>query len=173
MAALAGRAQNGDKQAYGEFLSQLYPLVRSILKRKLAGLVDYEDLTQECLIGIHKNLPSYHPSRPLKPWISAIIRYKVIDYFRATSKKIEVTGLQVDTNVPEEASGLDVRAWLLRLPDGLRRIVEWTQLEGMEYAEVATREGISEVALRKRISRAYEELRKIAAKEMEIDLAAK
>ena len=167
------KAQKGDKGAYGEFLSLLYPLIRSILKRRLAGLVDYEDLTQECLLGIHRNLASYHPSKPLKPWISAIIRYKTADHFRAMAKKISVTEMLPETNKVDEPSKGEVWEWLRQLPEPLRRAVELTQVEGLPYKEAAQREGVSEVALRKRISRAYVELRRIAAKEMEITLGPK
>lgn len=171
-------AQLGDKVAYSEFLNLLYPHIRTILRRRLNGLVDFEDLTQECLIGIHKNLASYHPSRPLKPWISAIIRYKVADYFRALAKKIEVTDILFDPNSTYENSknedqAHEVREWLGRLPSSLRRAVELTQLEGVSYSEAAIREGISEVALRKRVSRAYIELRQIVAKAMEVDFGSK
>jgi len=170
-------AQSGDKAAYAEFLNLLYPYISSILRRKLGSIVDHEDLTQECLMGIHKNLASYHPSKPLKPWISAIIRYKVADHFKLLSKRKEQSLIDEDGNVtrgaensnePMGAVGHEVIEMLSLLPDKLRLALEMTQLDGDSYEEAAKKSGVSEVAIRKRVSRAYKELRRLVSQEMEI-----
>ena len=178
LGALAGKAQQGDAQAYADLLRQLYPFVRRVIRFRLGAVVAADDVTQECLLGIHKSLQTYHPSRPLKAWVNAIVRYKVADHFRALSRKSEqmlienIHGVTNDipaTNSEDEGHGeaVDVEALLNTLPAPLRRAVTLTKLQGVAGAEAAAREGISETALRKRVSRAYKRLAKAARREME------
>ena len=128
-------------------------------------------------MGIHKSLATYHPSQPVKPWVSAIIRYKLADHFRRLSKRKEqlVENEQLDvtmddsgTNTYEEANTRDAAEILGRLPENLRRAIELTHIKGLSYNEAASKEGVSEVALRKRISRGFSQIRKIVAKDTEI-----
>jgi RNA polymerase sigma-70 factor, ECF subfamily len=121
-------------------------------------------------------LASYHPSQPIKPWISAIIRYKVADYFRQLSRKkeqyfkysdIDVTNIADETNKYEESSN-DILEILNGLTVKYRRAIELTHISGLSYLEAAKKEKISEVALRKRISRGFSQIRKIVSKDMEI-----
>ncbi|MCB0377874.1 MAG: RNA polymerase sigma factor [Bdellovibrionales bacterium] len=172
---MIAKAQGGDQQAYAELLELLYPYIQSVVRSKLGGMADSEDLTQECLIGIHKNLSTFQKDRPLKPWISAIIRYKAADYFRTRSKRNEqslddlVTNEELSTNSSTEPSAQDVRTLLQALPDKLERALVLTQLEGLSYEEAAKKEGITEPALRKRISRGYLELRKVVKHRFDIE----
>lgn len=133
---------------------------------------------QECLMGIHRNLASYQPDQPIKPWISAIIRYKLADHFRKVSRQkeqllgdelLDVTNEANDTNKSEENhSGSEVQEVLNKLPENLRRAITLTHIDGLSYSEAAAKEGVSEVALRKRISRGFSKIRTVVAKEMEI-----
>ena len=174
---LASLAQTGDQMAYRLFLQKLTPYIRGAMRKKLGTIVDQEDITQECLLAIHKNLASYHPSQPVKPWVSAIIRYKLADHFRRLSRKKEQLSITADLDVTEapnptndydEASEKDAAEILGRLPQKLRSAIELTHINGLSYSEAAEKEGVTEVALRKRISRGFSKIRAVVAKEMEI-----
>lgn len=116
---------------------------------------------------MHKSLASYHPSRNIKPWINAIIRYKTVDYLRACarSKEIPVPGEVLDVTIPDAETNIDagegasdrvmVRVLVLRLPAALRQALVLTKFQGLSTEEAARSEGISPPALRKRVSRAY------------------
>lgn len=147
-----------------------YPIIQSLVIKRLGRLVDVDDVTQECILGIHKNLATYHPAKPIMPWISAIIRYKVADHFRRLSQRKEqaltdeVTNLRAETKVSIGESTPDVVELLGSLPEKLKRALWLTQVEGLSYQKAAENQGISEVALRKRISRAYDEIRRKISK---------
>ncbi len=150
---LAILSQKGDKDAYRSFLKKI--------------------------MGIHKNLASYHPSQPIKPWISAIIRYKLADHFRRLAKRkeqflgddmLDVTMQAEDTNNPVSATQREASEVLNALPEKLRRALEMTHIEGLTYSEAAEKEGISEVALRKRISRAFNKVKTEVSKSTEISI---
>ena len=157
-------AQKGDAVAYESFLNLVYPYVRGIVRSRVGNWLDIDDITQECLLGMHKSLATYHPSKSVKPWLHAIVRYKLIDYFRAHARQREVvtspeiierTGREEDEVGSEESSEVDVYRLLEKLPEPLRRAVMLTRLDGLSTEEAAKKEGIRPAALRKRVSRAY------------------
>lgn len=179
LSVLAARAQAGDTAAYDTLLRGLYPFVEAMIRSRLGSVVDVDDVVQECLLGVHKSLPTYLPGRSIRPWLMAIIRYKVADHFRFLARKKEqplvenldgVTNVGPATNSPDETRSdetVDVNMLINALSEPLRRAVVLTKVEGMSSAEAARREGISDAALRKRVSRAYTELAKAARRELE------
>lgn len=175
---LAILSQQGDQVAYTRFLRQITPYIQSAVRSKLGGLVEADDICQDCLMGIHRNLASYQPDQPIKPWIAAIIRYKLADHFRKLAKRREepLTDDSFVTNEPEvtnnqgEGSVTEITQILAGLPVKLKRALELTHIQGLSYQEAASKEGISEVALRKRISRAFLKVKKHVEKKVEINL---
>jgi RNA polymerase sigma-70 factor, ECF subfamily len=171
LSELAREAQAGEAAAYEAFLGLLYRYARNVIRARIGAGVDAEDVSQECLLGVHKSLATYHPSRPIKPWMDAIIRYKLADYFRACGRRREVmlkeeeaaavTDGSAGANTEAEgefSSPVDIRSLVNRLPAPLCRAVQLTRLDGLSCTEAAANEGISEPALRKRVSRAYRKL---------------
>ncbi len=165
---LVRQAQQGDKQAYHRFLEEVYPFIQQQVRSKMGGvLFSVDDVTQECLIGIHRSLASWHPSKALHPWLMAIIRNKIADYFRKNMKIIKneqsvepdlVTYQADETNIMIEQSNNDserLGAIMEALPDDQKRAIILTKLDGMSYKAAAKEEAITEATLRKRISRGY------------------
>ncbi len=127
-------------------------------------------------MGIHKNLASYQPDQPIKPWVSAIIRYKLADHFRKLAKNkeqligdsvLEVTNEVSEPNKERATSKREASEVLSALPETLRRALEITHIEGLSYSEAAKKEGITEATLRKRISRAFAKVRNKVAQDRE------
>ncbi len=174
---LLQRAQRGDKAAYGTFLSEVCPLIKQKIQLTLGDLLDSDDIAQECLIGIHRSLATYDPSKPLKPWILGVTRHKIADYFRVLARRGEtelretdfpVTNQESSTNPETEGPQRDaLRSALQHLPQDQRRALELTKISGLSCREASLKEGIKEAAFRKRISRAYETLRKRVEKDLE------
>jgi len=181
LGTLATKAQAGDRSAYEILLDHLYTYVRRVLAARLGSFADLDDLTQECLLGMHKSLSSYHPSRSIRPWVQAIIRYKVADYFRALSRRKEsaLTEDMMDlVQHPLDAGGsandgllekMDIREMLNALPAPLSRAVVLTKFDGLSCEEAARREAVSEPALRKRLSRAYRRLADAIGRKLEAE----
>ncbi len=177
MGTLAHRAQGGDGAAYEELLGQLYTHVRMVLVARLGYASELDDLTQTCVLAMHKSLPTYHPSRRFRPWVQAIIRYKLADHFRAQARRREfaqteeVLELENQTNLGNEGSNLsdevNVYALLTQLPPDWAQAVRLTKLEGLSCDEAARQSGVSTAALRKRVSRAYRKLADLIEKELE------
>ena len=85
-------ANRGDARAYGEFLREVTPLVRGIARARGGGLgADViEDIVQETLLAIHQKRHTWREDMAVRPWLYAIVRYKVVDAFRARGRRVEL-----------------------------------------------------------------------------------
>jgi len=174
---LLRKAQRGDQEAYGEFLKELYPLIKYKVRQRLGDLIDCDDITQECLIGIHKSLETYDPDKDLKPWILGILRHKMTDFFRQWGRRSEVDVEKIDfpvtfsdaaTNTEaEEGSRDQVMSLVNKLPEPQKRALILTKVSGLSCKKASLEEGISEAAFRKRVSRAYKLLRDVCRVDVE------
>ena len=169
------KAQRGDKEAYAQFLKELYPLVKRRVQQKLGDLVDCDDITQECLIGIHHSIETYDPDKSLKPWVLGVIKHKLADFFRQWGRRNEADLEKRDMPVtnPEHATNTkqEGRVWSLihQLPEPQQRALTLTLVSGLSTRKASLEEGISEAAFRKRVSRAYKQLRDVLSEELEND----
>ena len=68
---LAKKSQQGDQQSYAQLLEEIYPAVKGFLISKVGPGQKHEDMTQECLMAVHRALHTYDPKRRFKPWLFA------------------------------------------------------------------------------------------------------
>lgn len=175
LGVLAAKAQQGDDATYETLLLELYHYVEIVLRGRLGMVPELEDLVQTCLLAMHRSLPTYHPSRSLRPWVNAVIRYKLADYFRAQARRREFPQTDVVLDLANagysDSQGLadqvNVHDLLKQIPSDWAAAVRLTKFDGMSCEEAAGKEGISAAALRKRVSRAYKRLAVMIEKELE------
>lgn len=158
----------GDATAHRLLLGALAGYLRGYYRGKLvrAGrkAEETEDLVQEALMAVHTQRHTYDPGEPLTPWIYAIARYKLIDYLRRTRASmadvpIEDAGeiIARDDHVAAE-SALDLTKLLARLPERMRRAIQYVKLDGLSVAEAAARCGVSESAIKINVHRGMKAL---------------
>src|SRR5262245_31466844 len=163
IAGLAGQAS-----AHRALLDRLSRYLRAYFKGRLAragrSAGEAEDLVQEALLAIHVRRHTYDPAEPFTPWAYAITRYKLIDYLRRTHASsddvpIEEAGalLAKDDHTGAE-SARDLSQLLSRLPDKMRRAIEFVKIEGMSVAEAVRRCGASESAIKINVHRGLKTL---------------
>ncbi len=86
--ALFIRGLNGDAVAYRAFLDDLTGHLRGFLRKRIYYLQDdIEDVVQEILLAVHNSRHTYRPDEPLTAWVHGIARYKLMDFFRARSRR--------------------------------------------------------------------------------------
>ena len=91
LARLMRSAIAGEERAYAEFLRQTACLVRIFARRKIMqGGIDPEDIVQETLLAIHMKRHTWRDDAPIKPWVYAIARYKLVDAFRHRGRRLEI-----------------------------------------------------------------------------------
>ncbi len=153
LAGMLRAALAGDERAYAAFLSRVATLVRGATRRNAGSGVDPEDIVQETLLAIHLKRHTWRSDHPVRPWVFAIARYKLIDAFRRRGRRLEVdiADYADDLAEPEAeqtASPREVERALAVLPAGQRRVVSAISIEGLSIAQAAERFGMNDVAVR-------------------------
>ncbi|MCA9002681.1 MAG: RNA polymerase sigma factor [Planctomycetes bacterium] len=173
--ALRDREPGAMEAFFEAFFDPLYQYVW----RMVGHVQQAEDLTQDVFMQIHRALDRYDPARALKPWVYTIATNRVRDHWRsrAAHQGSREEALEDDSgrdrfgdDRPGPARELDgkemgsaVRAAVESLPESLRTTFVLRFHEGLGFAEIAELVDRNEAAVRKRYSRAMEELRRSLA----------
>jgi len=160
---LMGRSFGGDRRAHEELLRLLAPMLRSYFGRRVrVATEEVDDLVQEALIAIHTRRATYDLSRPLLPWVYAIAKYKLIDYFRRTgAAPLRQELHETDAIVEFEgacAARMDISAMLKSLPEKQRLAIEATRIKGDTISDVAAVHGWSESDIKVSVHRGLKTL---------------
>lgn len=160
-------AIGGDEQAYRRFLVDVTPYLRALAARRCAQYgvpsVETEDVLQEVLIAIHLKRGTWDTQRPLGPWLSIIVRNKLIDILRRRGKRVDVPIEDVlETLAADEAPSsmdtMDAERLIVRLRPPQDDIVRSISLNGASIRETAARLKMTEVAVRVALHRALKTL---------------
>jgi RNA polymerase sigma-70 factor (ECF subfamily) len=155
-------ANRGDAAAYRRLLQAITPLLRKVVRARGSGLglEGCEDVLQEVLLAIHRKRHTWQEDAPLRPWLYAIARHKVVDAFRARGTVVALSiddfaeGLAADTG-PDPTEGRDMDKVLSRLEPRAAEIVRAFGLNGETAAEIGARLDMSEGAVRVALHRAF------------------
>ncbi|MBO3759418.1 sigma-70 family RNA polymerase sigma factor [Ciceribacter sp. L1K23] len=159
-------ALDGDAASYDRFLRAVTPHLRAMARRRCdqfgASAGEAEDIVQEVLIAVHLKRGTWDPERPIGPWLSTIVRNKLIDALRRRGRRVDVPLEDVVATLEAEdanvADRLDAESVLSRLKEPQRDIVRSISLEGAGVKETAERLKMSEVAVRVTLHRALKAL---------------
>jgi RNA polymerase sigma-70 factor (ECF subfamily) len=120
-------------------------------------------VVQEVLLAVHLKRGTWDPARPIGPWLSTIVRNKLIDTLRRRGRHVSVPIEDVIgmLEAEEQADAMDRRdaeTLLERLKDPQRDIVRSISLQGAGVRETAERLNMSEGAVRVALHRALKAL---------------
>jgi RNA polymerase sigma-70 factor (ECF subfamily) len=158
-------------QFYEAYFDRLYGYVRRLLGEEHLA----EDVTQDIFMHIYKSLNGYDPSRDLRPWVFTIATNKVRDFwrsrrFRDTRRETQIDeeesgsyGVSAERGPVEQLEGEELSQTVARaveaLPEGMRTTLTLRYFEGLSFEAIGEIIGRNEAAVRKRYSRAMDELR--------------
>jgi RNA polymerase sigma-70 factor (ECF subfamily) len=167
-------ANRGDERAYGAFLRAVTPLIRGIARARAAGLGSdvIEDIVQETLLAIHRKRHTWREDMALRPWLYAIVRYKVVDAFRARGRRVQVPIEDFADVLPAEAGPdpterSDAERVIGHLDPRSARILRSIGLEGASISETSAELGMTEVAVRVALHRGLKRLASLRARLVE------
>jgi RNA polymerase sigma-70 factor, ECF subfamily len=165
---LATRAQRGDREAFRELYRELFPLVSRYIGRRVIVKSDAEDLISTTFERMLAGLSGLDPKRVVA-FALGIARNAVIDHFRLRrpAAPLEAAAAVPATGDPlgqlSAREGLHaLSAAFAHLTDDERELVSLRFGDGLRHAEIAALLGLSEPAVRQRLSRAVRELRATA-----------
>ncbi|MDT8853635.1 sigma-70 family RNA polymerase sigma factor [Paracoccaceae bacterium Fryx2] len=167
-------ANRGDTVAYRRLLTTIAPVLRKVVRARGAALgpEGCEDVLQDVLLAIHSKRHTWQEDAPLRPWLYAIARHKVVDAFRARGRHVELSiddfaeGLPA-VEGPDPMDGRDMDKVLSKLEPRAAEIVRAFGLNGETTAETAARLDMSEGAVRVALHRALKSIARLRERMIE------
>jgi RNA polymerase sigma-70 factor (ECF subfamily) len=149
-------AHRGDMRLYERLLRELASVIAAYVRSRFGTLFYTEDCVQECLIAIHNARHTYDPQRPFRPWLFAIVRNKTVDLLRRshTSNRVRDGAGDPHAVAPDPPAEIEAGEILAGLKPEFRSALTLTKIIGYSINEAAERSGISETAMKSRVSRA-------------------
>lgn len=169
-ARLARRAAAGDRAAFLELYRALYPPVARFVARRVAARADAEDVVARTFHRLLEALPALDGARgTVLGYALTTARHAAADLARSRGP----AGGAGDADLADPADGAPdplarleaderLRALarvLAGLPEATRQLIELRFGDGLKHAEIAALQGVSEAAVKQRVSRALRELR--------------
>lgn len=158
---------------------------RQAIYRYIRGIVrdaaEAEDLTQETLLRAYSKLPSLEDPAKLVPWLYRIATNLCHDRFRQTAYRHRPQSLdagldegddpspasagadagpRLDQLMEQKEMGDCVRGYLAELSDSYRAVILLHDVQGLTNPEIAAMLGVSLGAVKIRLHRARERLRR-------------
>ena len=159
-------------EIYDRYSSRIYNFAYRFLKNSESA----EDATQEVFVKMLKHANQFHGDAKLSTWLFSITANWCRDYLRkADNKAKDSEDVLVTLPAPSEFSPdrtLEQRENQLRIQKALtaltpeqREAILLSRYQGLSYAEIAQISGCSEGAVKTRVFRAMETLKKALAGE--------
>ncbi|MEO6298337.1 MAG: sigma-70 family RNA polymerase sigma factor [Paracoccaceae bacterium] len=152
LGTLLRAANAGDGRSYARFLHAVTPIVRGIVRARGRSLPpdQHEDIVQDVLLGLHLKRHTWDSAQPVRPWIYAITRHKVIDAFRKRG-----AGIQLPIEDFSEILAADPEADPLAARDDRRevdRLIAQLDPRSAEVIRALTLRDESQVAVGERLN---------------------
>jgi RNA polymerase sigma-70 factor, ECF subfamily len=134
--ALVQRAQDGDRDAFGELYRIHLPAVARLVRFRL-GAPD-EDAVAEVFLRAWRGIGGYRDQGvPFAAWLHGIARHISVDEFRKRGRVEPVEHVPDRGEDPMTAELMTLHGAIERLPTEQRQVIELKYLVGMSNDEVA------------------------------------
>lgn len=145
-AQLVARAQNGDRNAYGDLVRSHHRGVIQVIYRMCGDAELAQDAAQEAFLRAWTHLPSFRPGTNLHSWLYRIAMNAALDVLRRESK---ISHADFETLVvPDPQAGPEsellqkertqaVQAAILGLSEASRSVLVLREYGGLSYQEIA------------------------------------
>ena len=170
---LLARANDGDGAAFARFLLAVTPTLRAVIRRRGEALPadQHEDILQEVLLAIHLKRQTWRRDAPVRPWLYALARYKVVDAFRRRGARVTLPIEDFADVLPEEhaaqpLSARDADVMLGLIATRSASLVRAVALDGKSAEEAGETVGLSAAATRVALHRAMKRLSDAAERMM-------
>ena len=162
---LLRRANQGDGAAFLRFLTEVTPPLRALIRARGQGLPpdQHEDILQEVLLAVHLKRGTWDGISPVRPWLHAVARHKVVDAFRRRGRRLHlpIEDLQAMIEAdpgPDPLAARDADRMLGMIDDWAAALVRAVRLEGKTTEEAAAGLGVTTGAARVALHRAMKRL---------------
>ncbi len=146
---------------------ELAAAVHSFISGRVRDRTDVDDIAQEALLRLYRNVHTLRDAGALEGWAFQIARNAIADHYRAPHRRATpvapayVADLMPASEEPEDSGELAecVAGLLHRVPEGYRRALELTDVRGMTQDRAAAELGLSTSGMKSRVQRGRRILR--------------
>jgi len=168
------RVLKGDRQAYALLVDEYKNPIYNLAYRMTNNLHDAEDLAQETFIRAYQNLSRYDQNRIFFTWLYTIGINLIRNHLKKNDRRSEpLTDAHIasasrarekqttEENIPAEEKMLQLEKSLQKLPVDLREAIVLKYYQGLTFEEVSVITGDSQSAVKMRVYRGLEKLKKM------------
>lgn len=159
------RYQLADAVAAGALVDSLSSPLYRFFCRHSRTTSDAADMLQEMWLRIHRVRHTYRPGSPLLPWVYAIANRVRIDAYRKLRRRSHEVLVEAYPDRPKQPSAevaREIDELLSCLPEAQRSVLTMVKVHGLTIEEAASATRSTAGAVKQKVHRAYERLRKIA-----------
>jgi RNA polymerase sigma-70 factor (ECF subfamily) len=163
---LMRRYQKGDTTAVTALVECLNPQLYRFFASLTNSNADAEDMLQEAWLRIHRIRHTYRGAEPVLPWLYAIARsVQVEDHRRRRWLTLREAGVGIfpPFSVREDTGTTAFEELVGRLPQDQREVLTMLKISGLSPEQVARATSSTAWAVKRRLLRAYERLRRLLA----------
>ena len=160
-AALANRARDGDRAAFGSLYERYRRTIHGILLAQVSH-TDAEDLMQSVFVKAMQRLPDLRNAEAFGGWLVAIARHVAVDHHRSRKNLVEIDEAKAarardnSTHTSDSECALEA---IRRLPEAYRETLMLRLVEGMTGPEIAARTNLTHDSVRVNLCRGMKLLR--------------
>jgi RNA polymerase sigma-70 factor (ECF subfamily) len=159
---IAGRAIDGDVDAFAVLVRRYTPMMRAYALRMLNASADVDDVVQESFVTAWQRLPELEEPAKVKSWLMRIVSRKAVDRVRARRAHADIDEVEhaapphsTPPRVAEAKAEVEALAAALReLPDEQRECWVLREIGGCSYDEIAEQLGVPVTTVRGLLARA-------------------
>lgn len=181
---LVKKSISGDVDAFEELIKDYKKMAYNIALRVLRNKEDAEDISQEALIKVFKNISSFNMKSSFKVWMYRIVMNTCLDFKRkkniitySIDKPLESNESEITQDIPDDTYNPDIviqnklESQMLydsidSLDDDFRAVVVLRDIQGLSYKDIASILSCNEGTVKSRLNRARKKLREIITKKL-------
>lgn len=144
--------------------------LRKFITRRVPNRADAEDVLQDALVKIHRNIDRLAIEGNIYAWVYRVTRNSIVDHYRKRQPDVSLDSSEgLPKDFAQDVLTRDVlgeiadclRPMIARLPAKYREALVLADLEGVTQAEVAARLSLSVSGAKSRVQRAREQLKNV------------
>ena len=163
---LIASAQKGNASAVEQLLEHYYDYIFSICRKVTGNVDDANEATQETLIKVVRNIPSFKSTAKFSTWVYRIATNAALDEIRKKNRR-PTSEFNEDTVIPQTTKNLedslidniDIDNALQNLPEEFRIVLVLRDQLGTSYEEISEILGVASGTVKSRIARARQKMK--------------
>lgn len=149
---------------FEDIYTENYKYVLNVVSRFSNSYQEAEDLTQDVFVLAWRHFDGFRGESAVRTWLHQIARNHCINHMTKKGRRIQADNVDDEIVVPQyenpatiyekDEEAEKIVTTLNEMPEAMRNCLIGCDLEGLNYSEIAEREGIPTGTVRSRIHRA-------------------